>query len=310
MKKALVLGASGGMGNAIVKELSGRGIEVVAFARNKSKLDSLFGTDESIKVYPGDVLSKEDLTNAATDADIIFHAINVPYPEWSTKQPLLLRNILETAKQKEVKLALVDNIYAYGRSGGKKVTEDFPKNPHTKKGKIRLQLETMTKESGVQMFIAHFPDFYGPGTENSLLNFFFQAVIQNKRGMFVGNQKLAREYVYTPDGAKAMVELAMHEKAYGQNWNIPGSDVISGKEITQIVKEYAEYNKGVTTVSKNMVRLLGLFDRMMREYVEMYYLNEEPVVLSGEKYEREIGALPRTPYKEGIEQTLDYMKSS
>ena len=35
MKKALVLGASGGMGYSIVKELSSRGIKVMAFARTK-----------------------------------------------------------------------------------------------------------------------------------------------------------------------------------------------------------------------------------------------------------------------------------
>ena len=45
MKKALVLGASGGMGYSLVKELSSRGIKVVAFARTKEKLERLFRDD-------------------------------------------------------------------------------------------------------------------------------------------------------------------------------------------------------------------------------------------------------------------------
>lgn len=62
--------------------------------------------------------------------------------------------------------------------------------------------------------------------------------------------------------------------------------------------------KKVSTVSKNMIRFLGVFSPFMKEYTEMFYLNEEPVVLNGEKYEREIGPVPKTPYRAGIEKTL------
>lgn len=51
----------------------------------------------------------------------------------------------------------------------------------------------------------------------------------------------------------------------------------------------------------------GLFNPMMREMIEIMYLTEEPVVLSGDKYEREIGSLPQTPYQEGIRETLHEM---
>ncbi|WP_158735929.1 NAD(P)H-binding protein [Alteribacillus sp. YIM 98480] len=308
MKKALVLGASGSMGNAITFELVSRGVEVAAFARNKKKLDQLFGDKKHVQVLSGDVFNSADVIHAATDADVIFHAINIPYPEWAVKQHVLLNNILQAAKTNKTKLALVDNIYAYGRSNGNAISEEFPKKPHTKKGRIRLELEKMAKQSGVPVAIAHFPDFYGPQMGNTLLHYTFQSMIQNKRAMFVGNQEIAREYIYTPDGAKAIVELALHEKAYGKNWNIPGYGTITGKEIVQIAKEHTQYTKKVRTVTKSMIRCLGLFNKIMREYVEMYYLNETPVVLSGKKYEQEIGSLPRTSYREGIFQTLQSMK--
>ena len=64
--------------------------------------------------------------------------------------------------------------------------------------------------------------------------------------------------------------------------------------------------KKVSIVSKNMIRFLGIFSPFMKEYTEMYYLNEEPVILSGEKYEREIGPVPKTPYKEGLEKTINW----
>ena len=95
--------------------------------------------------------------------------------------PPLMANVVQVAKQQSAKLAIVDNIYAYGRSKGEKVKETFVKNPHTKKGKIRLQIETKIKDSGVPAMIAHFPDFYGPNAENTLLHYTLQNVVKDKK---------------------------------------------------------------------------------------------------------------------------------
>ena len=44
---------------------------------------------------------------------------------------------------------------------------------------------------------------------------------------------------------------------------------------------------------RGMIQFIGLFDKQMKEFVEMLYLTEKPVVLSGEKYEKCIGELPK-----------------
>jgi len=205
---------------------------------------------------------------------------------------------------------MVDNIYAYGRCNGNLVNECQEKKPHTKKGKIRLELENMAKASGVPLLITHLPDFYGPNASSTLLDYTFKSIIKNKKSMYIGNQTIAREFIYLPDGAKAIIELAKQNRFEGENWNIPGAGTISGQEILKIVQKQLGYDKKVGTVSKNMIRLIGMFNPFMREYVEMYYLNEEPVLLNGEKYEREVGLIPNTPYEEGIKETLLYMKKS
>lgn len=304
MRKALVLGASGSMGYAITKELCNRGIDVVAFARSKGKLEDLFQGEENIQTVAGDVFVKADILDAAKGVDVIFHAVNIPYSDWEEKQPKLLRNILEVTKENDIKLGIVDNIYAYGRQNQRLVKEDAEKKPHTKKGKIRLQLEMMAEQSGVQMFIAHFPDFYGPKAESTLVYHTLNGVLANKMSSFVGDQEIAREYIFTPDGAKAMVELSLHDEAYGQHWNIPGCGVITGEEMIQYIRELTGYTKRVMTVKRGMIKLIGLFDKQMKEYVEMLYLTEKPVVLNGEKYEMFIGQVPKTPYYEGLKETI------
>ncbi|WP_407272119.1 SDR family NAD(P)-dependent oxidoreductase [Radiobacillus sp. PE A8.2] len=307
MKKALVIGASGGMGYAIVNELTSRGIKVNAFARNQEKLERLFQHDSKVTIKKGDAFDCESLMVAAEGVDVIFQASNIPYYQWEKELPKLTAIILEVTKAQSAKLAVVDNIYAYGKTNQQKVTEATSKSPNTKKGKVRLSVEKKIKQSGVSAVVAHFPDFYGPNAENTLIHYTLTSVINNKKAMFVGNQKLGREFIFTPDGAKAIVELAMCEEAYGQNWNIPGYGVITGEEMIAEIRTITNYNKPVSTVTKNMIRFLGLFNRMMREAVEMYYLNEDPVVLSGEKYENEFGLVPATSYQEGLKQTIDYM---
>ena len=79
MKKALVLGASGGMGYSLVKELSSKGIKVVAFARTKEKLERLFHDDANVMIFADDVFNKRDLAEEAKGVDIIFHGANIPY---------------------------------------------------------------------------------------------------------------------------------------------------------------------------------------------------------------------------------------
>lgn len=308
MKKALVLGASGGMGFSIVNELMARGVEVTAFARTKSKLESLFGDVPNLHFFTGDIFEVEDIKRAAKDVDVIFQSANIPYPEWEEKLELFMKNIVLAAKDCEAKLACVDNIYAYGRSAGEKVNENFPKNPHTKKGRVRLNVEKLIKQSEVDALIAHFPDFYGPNAHNTLLHYTLDSVVKGKKALYLGDQNIKREFIFTPDGAKAIVNLAFDERSYGQNWNIPGCGTISGKEIIAILRELTGYAKGVSTVSKNMIKFLGLFNRFMREVVEMFYLNEEPVVLDGSKYEQMLGEVPRTSYQEGLRRTIDYMK--
>lgn len=102
-----------------------------------------------------------------------------------------------------------------------------------------------------------------------------------------------------------MVELALHDEAYGQTWNIPGYDVITGEEMIQHIRELTGYTKRVITVKRRMIQFIGLFDKQMKEFVEMLYLTEKPVILSGEKC---IGELPKTSYYDGLKETIRYMQ--
>ncbi|MFI8709323.1 SDR family NAD(P)-dependent oxidoreductase [Bacillus sp. NPDC077411] len=312
MKKVIVLGATGGTGQAIVSELLSRDIQVIAFGRSENKLKELMKEHDSTPLLTyklGDIFDYRTIIEAAKDADVIFQCANVQYHEMAEKLLLLGENVMKAADILGKKIVIVDGIYVYGRQVAKG-DENHPKQPHTKKGKIRVGFENLIfdkKWKHAKALIARLPDYYGITSQNSYLHPTLTGMAGNKISIFIGNLKTPREYVYLPDAAKMIVEIANKDDSYGENWNIPGAGLISGKEIIKLAREITGNKKLVIPLNKNAIRISGLFDPVMKEVVEIMYLTEEGFTLSGEKYENRIGKIVATPYKDGLKETLTFL---
>lgn len=311
MKKAIVIGAAGGTGAAIVEELVNRKIPVIAFGRSRRKLEQLAArlkNPPQLSIAIGDAFQASDVEAAAKGADVMFHCANVPYHEMADRLLPLGEAVMHAADRLGMKVVVIDGIYPYGRRRAELVTEDHPKEPHTRKGRVRLEYSRMIFDSRwtrARPLLVRLPDYYGPtANQASYLGGTLEAIAKGKMGFFVGNMHVPREYVYLPDAAKMVVELAIHDHAYGQEWNIPGSGVISGKDIVRIARKAAGLSKPVLPLGRVGLTLLGLFVPVMKEVVEMLYLTTEPLRLSGEKYERIIGPIPATSYEKGIKETI------
>lgn len=317
MKKAIVLGATGGTGSVIAAELVKRGVETVIFGRSRAKLERLagrLGNPKHLTMATGDAFKPEDIVSAAGDAEVLFHCANVPYHEMVSKLVPLGEAVMEAVVRKNLKIVAVDGIYPYGKRQSDYVTEEHPKQPHTKKGKTRLKFEQMVFDrrwGNVQRMIVRLPDYYGPtANEASYLGGTLEAIAAGKMAFFIGNMTVPREYVYLPDAAKMIVELADHDSAYGQNWNIPGAGIISGRDIVRIAREASGKSKPVIPLGRVGLSVLGLFVPVMKEIIEMLYLTKEPLTLSGEKYKKHIGPIPATSFKEGITETIHALQSN
>lgn len=311
MEKAIVLGATGGVGNPITAELVRRGIETVAFGRSKSKLEQLakeLGNPMNLKLETGDAFKSEDIIKAADGADTIFHCANIPYNEMISRLLPLGEAVMEAAEQMSAKVVVVDGIYPYGKRTVEKATEEHPKNPHTRKGKIRLAYEQLLfspRWEKAKLLIVRLPDYYGPSAQASYLSMTMEALAAGKPTAFIGNMTVPREYIYLPDAARMIVEVADHSDSYGQNWHIPGSpNLISGHEIVRIAQETSSKRKAVFPLGRIELSLVGLFNSVMREVIEMLYLTEKPFVLSGAKYESKIGPIVCTPHEQAISETI------
>lgn len=315
MKKAIVVGASGGTGAAITEELTRRGIRTVAFGRSRTKLEALrsrLGKPVHLTTAVGDAFRPDDVVLASEGADVLFHCANVLYHEMGSKLIPLGESIMEAADRLQLKVVAIDGIYPYGRRRAERVTEEHPKQPHTRKGKVRLAYEKMLFDerwTRAKPMIVRLPDYYGPtANEASYLGSTLEAIAAGRMAFFIGNMRVPREYVYLPDAAHMIVELAEREDAYGENWNIPGAGAISGKEIVRIARQASGSAKPVIPLGRIGLSALGWGMPVMKEIVEMLYLTEEPLTLSGEKYESRIGPIRATAFEEGIAATIGSLR--
>ena len=64
----------------------------------------------------------------------------------------------------------------------------------------------------------------------------------------------------------------------------------------------------IRVAGKTMLRVVGLFNPLMREMVEMHYLQTNPVLLDDSALANLLGGLRKTPYAEGVRRSVEYLQ--
>jgi nucleoside-diphosphate-sugar epimerase len=172
---------------------------------------------------------------------------------------------------------------------------------------MRKEQEDIALDAGGM--VIHLPDFYGPHADLSLANPIFRAALDGKRATWLGPVDKPHEFLFVPDIAPMIIELAQQDDCYGQRWNFAGAGTITPRLFITGVYRAAGRDPKWRSVSKIMLRLAGLFSAFMRELPEMYYLQETPVILDDAKLRRRLGAVHKTPYEEGIRQTFAWLNA-
>ncbi len=133
----VVLGASGGIGRALVRELARRGHPVRAVHRRGGATDPPRG----VAALAADVATAEGARAACAGAAVVHHCAQPPYHRWAQEFPAMNEAVLAGAVAAGAKLVVADNLHTYAPSRGP-LTEDAPQRPTSRKGTVRLALTT------------------------------------------------------------------------------------------------------------------------------------------------------------------------
>ena len=308
MKRIALFGADGAIGRSIAAALSAAGQPYRVVGRDAAKLRRTFGADPLAEIVTWHPDSPASVQAAAAGVDTLVYLVGVPYWQFEL-HPRLMRQTLDGAVAAGVKrLILIGTVYSYGRVEANPVREDQPRQPHTFKGRMRLEQEAILMEAHragrIEATVLRLPNFYGPGVEASLLHGAAVAAVRGGTADMIGPIDTPNEFVFVPDVGPVVAKLAATPAAFGKIWHLAGAGVISQQDMALEMARQAGVKLKRRVVGKTMLRLLGLFSPMMREMVEMHYLQSAPLIMDDGALQRLIGPLRKTPYVEGIRQTL------
>lgn len=306
MKLHTILGAGGAVGNQLFPLLQENNERVRLVSRNAQPI-------ANVEAIATDITNYEQTIEAVKGSDIVYLLAGLAYDirVWRKSWPKIMRNVIDACKASGSKLIFFDNVYMYGKVDGV-MTEDTPFNPNSKKGEIRAGIATQLlneiKAGNINALIARSADFYGPvGFSTSVPNILvFGNLRKDKKAQWLVNAKVKHSFTYVPDAAEALYMLAVRDEAFGQTWHMPAADnPLTGEEFIKEAAKQLNVKNDYSVISKGMMRLGGIFDRTIKESIEMAYQNEFPYLFDSSKFNKAFNFEP-TSYREGIKDTAKW----
>jgi nucleoside-diphosphate-sugar epimerase len=311
--KHLVLGANGSIGFAFTAELLKNRVPVTVQVRNKEKAEKLFGRNPLLEIITGDAYDRNALKELAKDKEIIFHGINYPYNLWEKNMVKVTENIIEAVGTSKATILFPGNNYEFGNIA--EITEKTLPNPTTRKGKIRLhlyELLTAAAESSIcRVIFLRLPDFFGPNVTNGLIMPIFGNASKKKGMTYLINDNIPHQFVYTPDAAKVIRMLSLRNDlpAFAE-FNFASFIAPSFRQWADQITEIGGGPSKVNVVPKWILDILALFNPVLKELKENYYLFENNVKLNDEKVRKLLPEFHNTEMKVMIKETLDWFREN
>lgn len=245
-KRVLVTGATGLIGSNIVltliefNKVLKNSIKIVAYVRNKSKADALFG--DKVEYCVGDISNP---INIDGEIDYIIHAASQTSSKSFVLQPVETinialngtRNVLELAKEKKVQsFVYLSTMEVYGSPEhdskidelhGSNLNTMNPRNSYPESKRLCEALCTAyCSEYGVPIKVIRLTQTFGPGVQyddGRVFAEFARSAIEGKDIVLHTKGETKRNYLYTFDAVTAILVVLL-EGQNGEAYNAANKD--------------------------------------------------------------------------------------
>ncbi|MCC6900978.1 MAG: sugar nucleotide-binding protein [Polyangiaceae bacterium] len=297
-----VTGALGGLGANVVAEATRRGIAVRALTRREAALP------EGATAVRGDALLVEDLVRLTEGAAALVHAVNVSFSaDWERSVTRLLDAAIAACRRTGARLVYPGNVWVFGRGRpGTRYDERAPHAPCSSKGRTRAGNEATLRASGVSYSVVRLPEFYGPHV-TTLTGPPLRNIAQGRTARWFGDPDLPIELVYMPDAARLLVDVATDAGAANESFHLPGASAITPRAFFAEGVRQAGGRGKLQALPTWVVRAAGVLSPSARAFSDILHLWEAPILLDGGKARERFDLRP-TPYSEGLERTLGWLR--
>ena len=323
--KVLVTGATGHIGNVLVRSLLKNGYDVTAFVRNKEKLNALDGL--SVSFAYGDVRDIESLKMAFKGIDVVFHLAGlIDIGNGNKKQMYEVnvngtKDVVNACKEMKVKkLIYTSSVHAIPtKPKGEIITETKTFSPDLVKGTYAKTKAEATKyvleanSKDLEVIITHPSGVIGPYEYiTSNLGQLIIDCAHRKMGAYLDG---GYNFVDVRDVADGLVSALEKGKA-GECY------ILAGHYVT--IKELMKYVQDITGVPAPKFKIARWFAYATGALSEIYYkiVKQKPLFTSYSVYttgtnanfsidkaKKELGYFPRD-FKDTMVDTIYWMKEN
>ena len=306
-----ILGSGGSIGVPLARELRQYTGQIRLVSRNPEKVNP---TDE---LFPADFTDFTQIQKAIAGSEVVYVVVGFEYniKVWRQLWPPFMKAVLDACITHHAKLVFFDNVYMYAESAIPHMTEEAPLQPPSKKGAVRKQLHEMifdeVAKNNLPALIARSADFYGPDNRNSTLSIMAaENLAKGKKAQAMGKLDKVHTYTYTPDAARATAILGNTADAYNQVWHVPTTgEKLSSRQWIQLIADELNVEPKIQLIPLWMLRAMGLFVPVLREFPEMLYQYENDYIFDSSKFENRFGMKAVAPV-DGIKAMVRSLKVS
>jgi nucleoside-diphosphate-sugar epimerase len=300
-----ILGAGGDVSRALAKELK----QYTRQIRLVSRHPQVINADDEL--VTADLSDRESVLKAIEGSEVVYLTVGLKYDlkVWQALWPVIIGHVIEGCLKYNCKLVFFDNVYMYDKTAIPNMTEESLLNPPSEKGKVRLQVVEMINDAirnkNLKALIARSADFYGPDAKNGILNILIlDNLAKGKKANWQADVDKIHCFTYIPDAAKATALLGNTDSAYNQVWHLPTSaERLTGREFITLATGMMNRKNTFMLLTPFLLSLIGIFNRTLKELVEMQYQNTQDYFFNSDKFCKTFSFTPTT-YEEGIREVI------
>lgn len=308
VSRILVAGATRGFGEAVALAARGARVSVRALVRDPSRVPAALAA-AGVELVQGDVRVAGDVAAAAAGCSHVIHAVNVPYQDWATVMESATANVVAATERAGAELVFPGNVYGLAPRFGVPLSESHPDGPSSRKGALRVRLEAQLRAAAAagrcRVLIVRANDFYGPTVRNGGVDRLFRNAVLGRPMSTVTAPEVAHEMVYAPDLARATLALmALEDRLAFEVFHFAGHVTPTWRDFLVQLAELAGTPPRFRTMGPALVRLVGLFDPLVRELGELMYLHRNALLLDDAKFRARVPHFRPTPLRVALTETL------
>lgn len=306
--KCLILGGGGFLGSHLCEALLAQGYAVRIFDRPNLSRFTLFQHTEAMEWVEGDFINREQVAQAVSGCDVIYHLISTTLPRSSNENPAYdvqtnligTLHLLEAAQKNKIRKTIFVSSggTVYGIPHEIPIKESHPTEPICSYGISKLAIEKYLSLfhllHGMDYCVLRLANPFGErqrvaAAQGAVAVFLYKA-LRNETVEIWGDGSVVRDYFHVSDAVSAMMKALTYRGSSGV-FNI-GSGV--GQSLNEILAAI-ETQLGAP---------------VKRSYLDARKFDVSVSVLNISKAAEILNWTPQISFAEGLSRTIRWLQAS